>query len=199
MRQTMKVIQAVIAFAFLADKKTFGIPAPENDVHFHINMAGTADTQRDESMVTQNQEDLERGQDYSEDSSKDKHYCEGKTIAKEWKKTCDEVHLKYWHLLTDDISNAKRVETEKKFDISDGKCEDIKVEIAKAVNVGSVVYGSVCPTKVNLNVPRDLDRSQLRISCLRKGIIKQDTMIRCKCKRVPYWSQSCNEKAQWEE
>ena len=47
----MNVIQAFLAIIIITDKKIFCSPKPENDVHFHVNIAGTAKPQEGKDIL----------------------------------------------------------------------------------------------------------------------------------------------------
>merc|ERR1719315_147211 len=71
-------------FILVALGKIDANPAPENDVHFHINMAETDASKR--SMIPTQPETKESGTDYSEQGNFDvRKICkQSQEFAKEW-------------------------------------------------------------------------------------------------------------------
>merc|ERR1719244_2476132 len=89
-----------------------------------------------------------------------------------------------WHILN----------TKKKINLSDGKCENITIGNKKNVN------GSFCPKTFDLNMPSGYIWSELKILCKRKGITRRAyTKIRCKCNGRVTLSRTyiCNDQSKW--
>jgi len=94
----MKIFAFICVQISLMYQTTFGNPKPENDVHFHINLASRSSDGKMENtkplpIDTDNEDEQEHGIDYASDSSdcipwvKSKHEVTTETVQSSWGNT----------------------------------------------------------------------------------------------------------------